>query len=124
MKGKRKAACCEERLPTYVAEAIDSIGGLGNLGHSIPSGEEIAYQARVCKALSNTTRLTILWSVACCEMCPCVLKEFLKVGDSTLSYHLDMLEETGLVVSRPEKNWRIYGITDKGRKALKGWMEP
>jgi len=53
-----------------------------------------------------------------------VLKEFLKVGDSTLSYHLDMLEETGLVVSRPEKNWRIYGITDKGRKALKGWMEP
>ncbi|HIH77123.1 MAG TPA: winged helix-turn-helix transcriptional regulator [Methanomassiliicoccales archaeon] len=124
MKGKRKCRCDGDRLPMYVAEAIEGVGGLGNLQRSIPSGEEIAYQAKVCKALSNTTRLTILWSVASCEMCPCVLKEFLKVGDSTLSYHLDLLEEAGLVTSRPEKNWRIYGITDKGRKALKGWMEP
>jgi ArsR family transcriptional regulator len=124
MKGKRRTACCEERLPAYVAEAIESVGGLDNLGCSIPSEEDIANQAMVCKALSNTTRLTILWSVACCEMCPCVLKEFLKVGDSTISYHLDLLEEAGLVASRPEKNWRIYRITDGGRQALKGWMEP
>ena len=111
-------------MPVHVAEAIEGIGGLEKLGCSIPSREDIEYQAKVCKALSSTTRLTILWSVACCEMCPCVLKEFLKIGDSTLSYHLDILEETGLVASRPEKNWRIYGITDKGRQALKGWMEP
>jgi DNA-binding transcriptional ArsR family regulator len=124
MTGKRKLACDGDRLPLYVAEAIEGVGGLEKLECSIPSGEEIAYQAKVCKALSNTTRLTILWSVACCEMCPCVLKEFLKVGDSTLSYHLDLLEQAGLVTSRPEKNWRIYAITDKGRKALKGWMEP
>ncbi|MHC1709858.1 MAG: ArsR/SmtB family transcription factor [Methanomassiliicoccales archaeon] len=123
MNGKRNCGCEGDRLPQYVAEAIEGVGGLGNLQCSIPSEEEIASQAKVCKALSNTTRLTILWSVACCEMCPCVLKEFLKVGDSTLSYHLDLLEETGLVTSRPEKNWRIYAITDKGRKALKGWME-
>jgi len=123
MKGKPKCGCDGDRLPLYVAEAIEGIGGLDNLGRCIPSKEDIAGQAKVCKALSSTTRLTILWSVACCEMCPCVLKEFLKVGDSTLSYHLDMLEEAGLVTSRPEKNWRIYGITDKGRKALKGWMD-
>lgn len=114
----------DEKLPIYVSVAIDEIGGLGRLASNIPDDMAIRDQVRVYKALSNETRLTMLWSISCCDMCPCVLKEYLKVGDSTISYHLDMLEETGLISGRPEKNWRIFTITEKGRAALKGWMGP
>jgi len=106
-----------------VAEAIDEIGGLDKISASIPSKKVLAEQERVYKALSNNTRLIILWSLVCCEMCPCVLKEFLKVGDSTLSYHLDILERAGLITGRPEKNWRIFGLTPKGRKVLQAGTE-
>lgn len=116
--------CKDDKLPTFVSEAIDEIGGLSKLARTIPDENAIRDQVKVCRALSNETRLTILWSISCCDMCPCVLKEYLKVGDSTISYHLDILEETGLISGRPEKNWRIYTITEKGRTALKGWTGP
>ncbi|HUT27519.1 MAG TPA: winged helix-turn-helix domain-containing protein [Methanomassiliicoccales archaeon] len=123
MRGKRNDTVSTDGdgLPYYIAKAIKDVGGLEKLACSIPSPEDIAEQVGVYKAVSNHTRLTILWSVACCDMCPCVLKEFLNVNDSTLSYHLDVLERTGLIKGRPEKNWRIYCITDNGRRTLKGW---
>ena len=75
----------DDKLPTYVSEAIDEIGGLSRLASSIPDENAIRDQVKVYKALSNETRLTMLWSISCCDMCPCVLKEYLKVGDSTIS---------------------------------------
>jgi ArsR family transcriptional regulator len=117
-KGKSRCGCGSENLPSFVAEAIDELGGMEKISASIPSKRVLSNQEKVYKALSNHTRLTILWSMRCCEMCPCVLKEFLKVGDSTLSYHLDMLEKAGLIKGRPEKNWRIFALTPKGRKVL------
>lgn len=121
---KRGKLCKDGNLPTFVSEAIDEIGGLSKLANEIPDEEIIHEQVKAYKALSNDTRLTILWSVSCCDMCPCVLKEYLKVGDSTISYHLDVLEEAGLISGRPEKNWRIFTITEKGRMVLKGWTVP
>lgn len=118
---KDGCSCGEGGLPTYVSEAIDELGGLDRLAMSIPDIEDIMDQMKVHKALSNEARLTMLWSIRCCDMCPCVLKEFLKVGDSTISYHLNLLEEAGLITGRPEKNWRIFSLTEKGRLILDFW---
>lgn len=122
-KGRPTCGCGSDNLPSFVAEAIDEMGGLDKISAAIPSKKHLREQERVFKALSNNTRLIILWSMVCCEMCPCVLKEFLKVGDSTLSYHLDLLEKAGLIRGRPEKNWRIFSLTPKGRRVLQAWKD-
>jgi len=122
-KGRPRCGCGSDNLPSFVAEAIQELGGMEKISDSIPSKRTLNEQERVYKALSSKTRLVILWSMICCEMCPCVLKEFLKVGDSTLSYHLDLLEKAGLIEGRPEKNWRIFSLTAKGRKVLRAWTE-
>ncbi len=105
-------------LPDEVTEAIAEVGGLGELASHIPSPAELEHQLSIHHALSDKTRLKILWAVKYCDLCPCVLKEFLKISDSRLSYHLSALEDAGLLSSYPKKNWKIYSITDLGKDAL------
>jgi len=117
-KEKKKAKKRAPSLPEEVAEAIDEIGGLNKLDGAIPNVKEIMAEADLHHILSDKTRLTILYSIECCDMCPCILKEYLKISDSRLSYHLAVLEEHGLVTSYPKKNWRIFRVTEKGKTAL------
>jgi len=124
-KEKNKTKTIGSSLPEEVVEAIDEIGGLGKLACSIPDIEDITTEANLHRILSDKTRLTILYSIGCCDMCPCILKEYLKISDSRLSYHLSILEEHGLVASYPKKNWRIFRITELGKAALgKGLLCP
>jgi len=108
----------DKALPDEVSEAILDIGGLERLSSNIPSPSVLDRQMKTHHALSDKTRLKIIWSIRCCDLCPCVLKEFLKISDSKLSYHLSVLEKAGLVSSCQEKNWRIYSITVFGREVL------
>lgn len=108
----------ETSLPDEVEDAILEIGGLEKLSSQIPKSSELDHQLTVHKALADVTRLKILWALKCCDLCPCVLKEYLKISDSKLSYHLSVLEEAGLVSSYPKKNWRIFSITIAGSEAL------
>lgn len=105
-------------LPDEVSEAILEIGGLEILSCSMPSGADLDRQINIHNSLSDKTRLKILWALRSCDLCPCVLKEFLKVSNSKLSYHLNSLEEAGLVTSYQKKNWKIFSITKLGRETL------
>lgn len=107
-----------KELPNEVSEAIIEIGGLDNLSSNLPSIEDLEHQIKLHRALSDKTRLKILWTIRCCDLCPCVLKEYLKISDSRLSYHLSYLEEAMLVTSYQKKNWKIFSITDMGKEAL------
>ncbi len=115
-KGSRKTS--DSSLPDEVSAAIEEMGGLDKLACSIPLPKEIAAEAELHHLLSDKTRLMILYSLDCCEMCPCILKQYLKISDSRLSYHLSALEKFGLVTSYPKKNWRIFRITEQGKAAL------
>ena len=108
----------EETLPAEVADAIAEIGGLDKLTAVLPSAMEMALQVGFHRILSDKIRLSILWAINCCDLCPCVLTEFLHISDSRLSYHLSVLEHAGLITSCPKKNWKIYSITASGREAL------
>ena len=101
-------------LPKEVSEAIAECGGLNHLLIVIKP-EEINAETTLHKILSDKTRLTILRAIRHCDMCPCVLKVLLKISDSRLSYHLNVLEEAGLLRSYKKKNWKVYSITEKGR---------
>ena len=109
----------DRSLPEEVAEAIEEMGGLKKLACSIPRPEDISIEADLHDVLSDRTRLTILYSIVCCDMCPCILKEYLSISDSRLSYHLSVLEKHGLISSYPKKNWRIFKITEAGKAAIR-----
>ncbi len=70
-----------------------------------------AAQAAVIKAMAHPTRLLILNSLKKSELCVCELRDL--VGDdlSTVSRHLLVLKNAGLVAARREGNWLYYRLT-------------
>lgn len=105
-------------LPDEVSLSIDEIGGLRSITSRMPTGKQINNQLKIHAVLSDKSRLKILWAVNCCDLCPCVLKEFLNIPNPRISYHLGVLEKAHLVKSTTKKNWRIYSITERGKEAL------
>ena len=80
--------------------------------------DELKNRSGMYQILSDSSRLRLLHALARCDLCPCVLKEVVEQSDSKLSYHLNLLEEAGLIKSFPEKKWRIYSLTDLGRSII------
>lgn len=65
------------------------------------------------KALSDETRLSILEILTVEELCACHILEYFDITQSTLSYHMKILVEAGLVHSRKDGNWTRYSINSK-----------
>ena len=70
--------------------------------------------ARVFKAFCDENRQTILEALCTGEKCACRLQELLSIGQSTLSHHMKILCESGVVVARKDGKWTYYAI-DKAR---------
>ena len=70
--------------------------------------------AKVFKALCDEKRLRILELLRSGEKCACKLLEDLDIGQSSLSYHMKILVESGVVQSRQEGKWTHYTISKKG----------
>lgn len=49
------------------------------------------------KAVSDVTRLEIIDMLSCGEMCACDILEYFSISQSTLSYHMKTLVDSGLV---------------------------
>ena len=76
--------------------------------------------AKVFKALCDPKRLAILEQLRSGEKCACVLQEPMDLTQSGLSYHMKVLCDPGLVVSRQEGKWTHYRLSETGRdKAVK-----
>lgn len=71
-------------------------------------------QAKVFKALSDEKRLQILELLKGGEKCACVLIEKIDIPQSSLSYHMKILCESGIVEGRQEGKWTHYKISEKG----------
>ena len=78
---------------------------------------ESLYQenAKVFKALCYPKRLAILEQLRSGEKCSCVLQEPMDLTQSGLSYHMKILCDSGLVVSRQEGKWTHYRLSESGR---------
>lgn len=70
--------------------------------------------AKVFKAFCDEKRLRILELLRSGEKCACKLLEDLDIGQSSLSYHMKILVESGVVESRQEGKWTHYTISEKG----------
>ncbi|MHB0996511.1 MAG: ArsR/SmtB family transcription factor [Elusimicrobiales bacterium] len=70
-----------------------------------------AAQAAVMKAMAHPTRLLILNSLKKREICVCELRDLVGDDISTVSKHLLVLKNAGLVAARREGNWLYYRLT-------------
>lgn len=72
--------------------------------------------ARIFKALCDENRVRILLLLRSGEKCACKLLEELPVSQPTLSHHMKILCDSGLVMGRREGKWTHYSISPKGRE--------
>jgi ArsR family transcriptional regulator len=67
-------------------------------------------------AFFDETRLKILELLRNGEKCASMILEQISVGQSTLSHHMKILVESGIVTVRKAHKWRYYSICDNGKK--------
>ncbi|MBW1895725.1 MAG: winged helix-turn-helix transcriptional regulator [Deltaproteobacteria bacterium] len=70
---------------------------------------------RVMKALSDPNRVAIVKMLENKVMCVCEIVAALELAQPTVSKHLKVLEDAGLVDSRKEGVWVNYHLSDGGR---------
>ena len=72
---------------------------------------------RSSKALSDETRVRILNLLRRHELCVCQLMEILDMGQSTVSKHLGILKNAGLIEVEKRGTWSFYRLSrDKTNK--------
>lgn len=72
--------------------------------------------AKVFKAFCDENRLMILEMLQSGEKCACHLLDNMNISQSTLSHHMKILCESGIVNSRKEGKWTYYSISLEGSK--------
>jgi ArsR family transcriptional regulator len=84
-----------------------------------PVGEARAY-APFFKALADPTRLEIvaLLSAAAGELCACEIERKFDLSQPTISHHLRLLREAGVVASERRGSWVYYALDPDGVEAL------
>lgn len=80
-------------------------------------------QARVFKAFCDENRLTILALLSGGEKCACKLQEALGIGQSTLSHHMRILCDAGVVNARREGKWTHYSLNREGSETALRLLE-
>ena len=82
----------------------------------------------ITKALSDESRVRILLALRAGELCLCQLIELLKLAPSTVSRHMAILKQAGLVELRKEGRW-VYcslaceGVSSVVRQAIEWVVE-
>ena len=106
-------------IPEQIQKELDELGGFEALAERIPSPSELEEKSRVYHALSDPLRLTILYLLRDQPLCVCVINRFMCLAGSKLSYHLNILKESGLIEGEYHGNWIIYSLTNAGREFVR-----
>ena len=70
--------------------------------------------ALICKALGDSNRLQIVQMLSEGEKCGCKLLEAFEITQPTLSHHMKILCDSGIVNARKEGKWIHYSISQEG----------
>lgn len=81
------------------------------------------YFVKILKVISEETRLKIIDMISCGEMCACDILDKLSISQSTLSYHMNLLTNSGLVDVRKDGTWMKYKLNEKKFDELKSFIE-
>jgi ArsR family transcriptional regulator len=74
------------------------------------------------KALSDTNRLMIIDMLSCGELCACMILKKFNITQPTLSHHMTILCDCGLVKSRKEGKWTYYTLDEQTVQKFKDFL--
>jgi ArsR family transcriptional regulator len=85
---------------------------------------------KTMKALSDPNRVTIIKLLEEKELCVCELQALLGLAQSTVSKHLKLLEDAGLVTGQRQGSWIIFKLAEGDDnkysldmlKLMPGWL--
>ncbi len=98
--------CCGPDLPPMDADAAEDL-------------------AAVFKALADPTRVAIVSRLASGEMCcVCDLTEVFELSQPTVSHHLRILRDAGLVESERRGTFAYYWLVPESIERLRGVFQP
>ena len=121
---RKRSPCCgaliqkgdlSSEIPAQIQTELDEMGGLDAIANRIPTQEELDSRSRIYHALSDPLRLRILYIIREQPLCVCVINRLMQLSGSKLSYHLNILKESGLIEGEYRGNWIIYSLTDRGK---------
>jgi ArsR family transcriptional regulator len=75
--------------------------------------------AKIFKALGDHKRVMIIDMLSCGELCACMILEKFDMTQPTLSHHMKLLRECGLVNARDEGKWTYYSLNEETIEKLK-----
>jgi ArsR family transcriptional regulator len=111
----------QNRTPTTIRERAKSqrykIDGLDNIS-VLTDMLSVTQLTTTAKALAEPTRIRVLASLRVGELCVCELCDALKVTQSTLSTHLQVIRQAGLVSTRKEGKWMYYALNSEASDFL------
>ena len=78
--------------------------------------------ASVFKAFCDENRLQILQLLRGGERCACSILEEMKITQPTLSHHMKILCDSGVVAGRKEGRWMHYSISEDGLEQVMEYL--
>ena len=78
---------------------------------------------KMLKALADPNRLTILEMIGNDELCSCKLLENMDISQPTISHHLRILSESGLITGRKDAQWIHYSINKEKLAMVKKYLD-
>jgi ArsR family transcriptional regulator len=81
---------------------------------------DVSSEAALFKALADPARLAIIATLARAEheVCVCDFTAGLELNQSTISHHLKLLKDAGLVTSERRGTWGYYSLATDARSRL------
>ena len=78
--------------------------------------------AVIFKAFCDENRIHILKLLCSGEKCACKLLEEMSISQPTLSHHMKILCDSGIVAGRKEGKWMHYRISPEGVQIAKEYL--
>jgi len=87
--------------------------------------KDLTGHAELLKALADPHRLRIIAMLARAgdDLCVCELNDEIDVSQPTVSHHLKLLKDAGLVTSERRGTWVYYRLPDDARRRLQSLLD-
>ena len=79
--------------------------------------------ASMFKAFCDENRLQILYLLRDGEKCACSILDEMQITQPTLSHHMKILCDSGVVVGRKEGKWMHYSISEDGLENVMNYLK-
>ena len=90
-----------------------------------PSPKKLARLAEQYKALGDLTRLGLILKVNSCSedaACICELTPDTNLAQSTVSHHMKILVDAGLLTRTQRGKWAFYALTEEAHALLRNYL--